>query len=306
MYMLHHSKLSALDLNLLVVLQALLEERHVTRAADRVGLSQSATSHALSRLRELYKDPLLVRSGRRLDPTPRAVELLPQLSRGLGELGATLSGARAFEPSTAQRSFSVGMADYAQALLVPPLLGALTARAPNIDISVSGYPNISERLDDGSLDLAVMPTSDLAKGLSSQPLFDDGFTCMVRKGHPEVKGARLTLARYLSLRHVLVSPSGQGSSYVDTELTRRNLTRRVALRVSSFLIAPQVVAESDLISTGPTRLLRSLSTRYPIRLYAPPLRLPRFALKLVWHSRLDHDPAHDWLRRQVTEVCHRF
>ena len=306
MHMLHEQKLSALDLNLLVVLQALLEERHVTRAANRVGLSQSATSHALSRLRELYRDPLLVRSGRRLDPTPRAVELLPLLSRGLGELGATLSGARAFEPASAQRSFSVGMADYAQALLVPPLLGALTTRAPHIDISVSGYPNISERLDDGSLDLAVMPTTDLAKGLSSLRVFDDGFTCMVRKGHPEVKGPRLSLARYLSLRHVLVSPSGQGSSYVDTELLRRNLTRRVALRVSSFLIAPQVVAESDLISTGPTRLLRSLSARYPIRLYAPPLRLPRFALNLVWHSRLDHDPAHDWLRRQVVEVCRRF
>jgi len=306
MHMLHEPKLSALDLNLLVVLAALLEERHVTRAASRVGLSQSATSHALSRLRELYRDPLLVRSGRRLDLTPRAVELPPQLTRGLAELGGTLSGARAFEPLTARRSFSVGMADYVQALLLPPLLRLLTTHAPHVDIAISGFPNLVERLDDGSTDLAVLVGSELPKGLSSRKLFTDGFTCMVRKGHPQVRGTRLSMARYLSLSHVLVSPSGQGASYVDTELERRGLTRRIALRVSSFLIAPKVVTESDLVSTGPSRLLRVLAQRYPIRLLAPPLRLPRFDLYLVWHSRLDHDPAHAWLRQQFSQVCSAF
>jgi DNA-binding transcriptional LysR family regulator len=306
MYMLHEPKLSALDLNLLVVLAALLEERHVTRAAGRVGLSQSATSHALSRLRELYRDPLLVRSGRRLDLTPRAVELLPQLTRGLAELGGTLSGARAFEPATARRSFSVGMADYGQALLLPPLLRALTTRAPHVDLSISSYPDAHERLDDGSMDLAVLLGSEFPKGLSSHKLFADGFTCMVRKGHPDVRGKRLSLARYLSMRHVLVSPGGGGPSFVDTELGRRGLERRIALKVSSFLIAPQVVTESDLVSTGPTRLLRTLAARYPIQLFPPPLRLPRFELHLVWHSRLDHEPAHDWLRRQFIELCSAF
>lgn len=303
MHMLHEPKLSALDLNLLVVLAALLEERHVTRAASRVGLSQSATSHALSRLRELYQDPLLVRSGRRLDLTPRAVALLPQLKRGLGELGGTLSGEAAFEPTTARRSFSVGMADYGQALLLPPLLRSLTRRAPLVDLNISGFPNAVERLDDGNLDLAVLLGTEFPKGLSSRKLFADGFTCMVRKGHPLVKGARLSLSRYLSLSHVLVSPGGSGPSFVDTELERRGLKRRIALQVSSFLIAPQLVTESDLMSTGPSRLLRVLAQRYPIRLFTPPFRLPRFELYLVWHSRLDHDPAHAWLRSEVIGVC---
>ncbi len=301
--MVHEPKLSALDLNLLVVLAALLEERHVTRAARRVGLSQSATSHALSRLRELYRDPLLVRSGRRLDLTPRAVELLPQLTRGLAELGGTLSGARAFEPSTARRSFSVGMADYVQTLLLPPLLRSLATHAPHVDISVSGFPNAVERLDAGSVDLAVLVGTEFPKGLCHKKLFSDGFTCMVRKGHPAVRGTRLSMARYLGLSHVLVSPSGEGQSYVDAELERRGLARRIALRVSSFLIAPQVVCESDLVSTGPSRLLSRLAARYPIRLFTPPLRLPRFELSLAWHARLDHDAAHAWLRRQLVELA---
>lgn len=303
MHMMHEPKLSALDLNLLVVLAALLQERHVTRAASRVGLSQSATSHALSRLRELYRDPLLVRSGRRLDLTPRAVELLPQLTRGLAELGGTLSGARAFDPATAHRSFCVGMADYVQTLVLPRLLQSLSTRAPSVDVAVNGFPDAADRLDDGSVDAAVLLGTTFPKGLSSHKLFFDDFTCMVRKGHPEVRGARLSMSRYLSMSHVLVSPSGQGPSFVDTELTRRGLTRRIALRVASFLIAPQVVSESDLVSTGPSRLLRVLATRYPIRLFTPPLRLPRFQLQLVWHSRLDHDPAHEWFRRQIVESC---
>jgi DNA-binding transcriptional LysR family regulator len=303
MHMVHEPKLSALDLNLLVVLAALLEERHVTRAARRVGLSQSATSHALARLRELYRDPLLVRSGRRLDLTPRAVELLPQLTRGLAELGGTLSGARAFEPLTARRSFTVGMADYVQTLLLPPLLRSLTKYAPQVDVAVSGFPDAADRLDDGTMDVAVLQGTSAPNGLSSQQLFSDGFTCMIRKGHPQVQGARLSMSRYLSLNHVLVAPGGPGLSFVDAELERRGLTRRIALRVASFLIAPQVVCESDLVSTGPSRLLKLLATRYPIRLFPPPLRLPRFHLQLVWHSRLDHDPAHDWFRQQLIELC---
>jgi DNA-binding transcriptional LysR family regulator len=305
MHVAHDLKLSAIDLNLLVVLAALLEERHVTRAASRVGLSQSATSHALSRLRELYGDPLLVRSGRRLDLTPRALGLLPQLAHGLAELRGTLSGASAFEPKTARRRFTVGMADYGQALLVPPLLRLLKTQAPGIDLSIISFPNAVERLDDGSMDAAVLVGWEFPKGLASRKLFSDGFTCMARKDHPQLRGTRLPLARYMEQSHVLVAPSGSPTtSLVDSELERRGLVRRIALTVSSFLIAPQVVVESDLVSTGPSRLLRALSKRYPIRLFEPPFRLPRFEQHLVWHSRLEHDPGQIWLREQIQELSH--
>ncbi|HEY3256304.1 MAG TPA: LysR family transcriptional regulator [Polyangiaceae bacterium] len=301
MYMMHDRSLSSIDLNLLVILRALLRERHVTRAARQVGLSQSATSHALARLRELCKDPLLVRRGRSLELTPRAARLLPGLERGLAELHGVMSSEPAFDPKRARRLFSLGMADYGQALLLRPLLRALQLAAPQIDLNVVTFPNVSELLESGSIDLAISISGGTAQGLSTQTLFDDGFVCIVRKGHPEVRG-KLTLDRYLSLRHVLVSPSGTSGSIVDTELERRGLERRVALRVSSFLVVPIVVAETDFISTAPERLARRMAQRFQLHLVPTPLPIPRFGLCLAWHPRFDQDPAHQWLRGFVSRV----
>ena len=302
MHMLHDPPLSSIDLNLLVVLRALLRERHVTRAASQVGLSQSATSHALSRLRELCDDPLLVRHGRGLELTPRAQRLLPSLERGLLDLQSVVTAEPPFDPKTARRLFTVGMADYAQAVLLAPLLRQLQREAPNIDLSVVTFPNLPELLDAGSLDIALLLKSDSAASpFSRRSLFDDGFVCMVRKGHPNAK-AKLTLETYLSLRHVLVAPSGSPGSFIDTELGRRGLERRIALRVSSFLVAPIVVSETDFISTAPERLALRMARRFPLQLLTPPLRFPSFGLCLAWHPRFDDDPAHRWLREFVARV----
>ena len=304
MLMVHAVSLSAIDLNLLVVLSALLRERHVTRAAQIVGLSQSATSHALSRLRELCDDPLLVRHGRRLELTPRATQLLPGLERGLAELHGVVTREPAFDPRRAQRSFALGMPDYVQALLLRPLLQSLPLAAPGVDFNVLGFPNLSELIESGALDLAISVTAAIAANLSQQTLFDDGFVCMVRKGHPDV-GAKLTLDRYLSLQHVVVAPTGTSGSFVDTELERRGLARRVALRVSSFMVAPIVVAETDFISTMPERLARRMAKRFGLHLLPPPLRIPRFGLAMAWHPRFDEDPAHRWLRGFVSRAGSR-
>jgi DNA-binding transcriptional LysR family regulator len=302
MHMLHDLSLSSVDLNLLVVLRALLRERHVTRAASSVGLSQSATSHALARLRELCDDPLLVRHGRGLELTPRAQRLLPGLERGLSDLQSVVTAEPVFDPKTARRLFTIGMADYAQAVLLAPLLRELQRQAPNIDLSVVTFPNLVEMLDAGSLDVALLLKGDLqASSFSTRALFDDGFVCMMRKGHPNAK-AKLTLETYLSMRHVLVAPGGSPGSFVDSELARRGLERRIALRVSSFLVAPIVVSETDFISTAPERLARRMARRFPLQLLAPPLRLPGFGLCLAWHPRFDADPAHRWLREFVARV----
>jgi DNA-binding transcriptional LysR family regulator len=297
-----HARLSALDLNLMVALHALLTEASVTRAARRISLSQSAVSHALGRLRLLIGDPLLVRSGRRLELTPRARALLPALERGLGELDGALRGEPPFAPATTRRFFTLGLADYAQAVLLGPLLARLQKEAPAVGLSAVAFPDVIERMDAGTMDLALMPTTTLPPGFSSSKLFSDRFVCMVRRGHPRVRGPRLSLATYLSLGHVVVAPTGQSGSLVDTELGRRGLERHTAVRVSSFLTAPVVVTESDLVSTGPERLWRSMVGRYPIRLLPPPLRLGRFDIHLVWHDRWQNDPAHRWLRQLITEV----
>jgi DNA-binding transcriptional LysR family regulator len=302
MRMVHDASLSAIDLHLLVILRALLRERHVTRAAAQVGLSQSATSHALSRLRELCADPLLVRRGRGLELTARAARLLPSLERGLSDLASVVTAEPAFDPKTARKLFTLATADYEQGVLLTPLLGEIERSAPDVDLSLVTFPNVAELLDAGRVDLAVVITGSISSTFSTQPLFADKFVSMVRKGHPRVRD-KLTLDGYLALRHVLVAPGGAPGSIVDTELARRGLERRVALVVSSFLVAPIIVSETDFISTAPERLARRMAERFPLRLLAPPLRLPQFSFSLAWHPRLDQDPAHIWLRRLLTQVC---
>lgn len=297
----HDRVLSGIDLNLLVVLRALLTERHVTRAAARVGLSQSATSHALARLRELYADPLLVRSGRTLALTPRAARLLPALERGLGELEGAVAGEPEFDPATARRMFTLGISDYLQALVMGPLLRRLAVRAPGVDLCVVVFPNLRELLDTGAIDLAVSVPSSELRGASHQPLFDESFVCMVRRGHPHIKRAP-SLELYLAQRHLVIAPTGTPGSLIDTVLAQRGLERRIALRVTNFLIAPVVVCETDLINTMPARLARHLAKTYPLRLWPPPLELPTFEYGMYWHPRLEHDPAQRWLREFTAGV----
>lgn len=301
MHAMHDRSLAGTDLNLLVVLRALLRERQVTRAAARVGLSQSATSHALSRLRELYGDPLLVRRGSALELTPRAEGLLPALERGLGELQSALAAEPVFEPKTARRTFTIGTADYAQAVMMGPLLRTLTAEAPHVDLATITFPQPETLIETGAIDLGLVVSGTEPRSLSSQHLFDDGFVCLVRRDHPRV-GKRLSLERYLELRHVLVAPSGTPGSVIDTELARRGHARRVALRVSNFLLAPIVVCESDFINTMPERLARQVARTYPLRLLRAPVPVPKFGLSMLWHPRLDHDPAQRWLRSLFVRV----
>ena len=301
MHMLHDPKLSAIDMNLLVVLEALLSERHVTRAATRVGLSQSATSHALTRLRELYRDPLLARSGSKMSLTPRAHALLPVVTRALGDLHATITGEPAFEPRTSQRVFRLCADDYTQAMLLPSLLAYLEQAAPGVDLVIVQSPNPKALVEEGQVDLTFLVGAHSPTGLQSQKLFEEGFVCMVRKQHPSVKRS-LTLSQYLALRHVVVAPAGGPGSVVDTELEKRGKQRRVALRVGSFLVAPLIASKSDLISTGPERLARRLATIHPLRVLPPPLPLPPFTFWLTWHARLENDPAHVWFRSVVARV----
>jgi DNA-binding transcriptional LysR family regulator len=302
MHMLHDQPLTTVDLNLFVVLRALLAERHVTRAAARVGLSQSATSHALSRLRELYGDPLLVRRGRGLVLTPRAERILPALERGLSDLQAAIASEPAFEPATARRSFTLGMADYTQALMMGPVLRAVEHEAPHVDLKVLNPPELEEQIVAGKIDLGLqVDTRADHAPLESRRLFEDEFVCLVRKGHPRI-GTKMTMQSYLASRHVVVAPTGTAGSLVDTELAARGLNRRVALRVSNFLVAPIVVAETDFVNTMPKRLGLELAERYGLRALPPPLELPRFAFLLVWHPRVELDPAHRWLRELVERV----
>lgn len=291
--------LRRLDLNLLVVLEALISERSVTRAADRLGLTQPAVSHALGRLRKSLGDPLLVRVPRGMELTPRAQAIARPLARALDDLAAAVRPPAQFEPASASRRFRIATDDYLERLLLPKLLARLWRAGPGIDIEVTtAGPRSGHELADGPLDAVIAPTGVIGRlpGAYTQHLFDERFVCLSRARHPAI-GRKLTLDDYVSLPHLLVSPGGRPGSVVDSALARLGLRRRVAITVPHFLAALPIVRQSDAIVTIGRRL--ALASREGLRIHAPPLELPGFDVSLFWHERDHADPAHIWFRRMV-------
>lgn len=294
--------LSSTDLNLLLVLDAMLREGSVTRAAKHLRLSQSATSHALGRLRDMLGDPLFVRAGRVLAPTPRAVALREPLSAALLLLQQSLQPSEQFVPSKAVRHFRIATSDYAPFVLFPPLLAKLTTEAPSVGlwaIDPGAVPS-SELLARDDIDFALMPKTvlDGVKNVRYRELFDERFVCLVRKDHPRV-GKRLTLKNYIEIPHVFIAPRGTKGGAVDDALAELGLSRNVALALPHFLVAPYAVAHSDLVVTLAERVARSFAEHLPLRVLEPPLALPGFTMCLAWHERNHNDSGHCWMREQI-------
>jgi len=297
--------IGALDLNRLRHLDALLDERHVTRAAARVGLTQSAMSRSLARLRAHLGDALLVRGSGGLGLTPRAEALRAPLRHALDELGALLAPEPPFDPPRATRTFTLGMADYGEALLLPPLLARLRAEASRVGVAVvGGGPDVAGALEEGRVELALAPRRGGGAAIVWRRLFHEEFVCLARRDHPGV-GARLTLARFLALSHVAITPGNRPGTPTDDALARLGQRRRVAVRLPSFLMAPLLVASSDLIGLYPARLARRAAELLPLRLHPPPFPLAGFDLHLGWHERHRHDPGHRWFRQLLADLAAR-
>lgn len=299
----HGVHLSGIDMNLLVALDAMLVERSVTRAAKKIGLTQPAMSHALSRLRQLFDDPLFVRSSAGMQPTPRALAVAAPLSRALAEIHSVVARPPAFDPATAKRSFTLATSDYMQLVLLPKLIERLSKIAPGVDLQVRDVPVSLDGLADGTLDLVVRPAlTEPRTGLFSEAVFRERFVCVMRRGHP-LSRKKLTLDRYCAAKHVLVAPFGATSGSVDEELARKGLARRVALVVPHFLVAPHVVASSDLVVTLGEQMARAMQKMLPLHVVDPPLAVPMKTMTQLWHERQGHDPAHAWLRREVRQTA---
>jgi DNA-binding transcriptional LysR family regulator len=300
-----------IDLNLLRVLDVLLEERGVTRAAVRLGMTQSAVSHALSRLRTSLGDPLLVRTPQGMIPTARAETLAGPLHAALAGVERALTDGEArFDPKTTKRTFTISTADYAGFVLLPRLAARLEQEAPNIDLVILPSTNEPiEPLENGALDLCIGLKKHARAGIRLQHLLEDRFVTIVRKDHPAVsRGRRMTLDTYVELSHILISPHGRGRvrGFVDEALAEHNRTRRVALVLPHFLVAPHVVAETDLVLTVTKRVADRFAEFANLRLLEPPLEIPGFDLHQLWHERLHEDPAHAWLRRTIAEVAKKI
>ncbi|HEY8088844.1 MAG TPA: LysR family transcriptional regulator [Polyangiaceae bacterium] len=302
--------LGAVDLNLLHSLDALLVERNVTRAAARVGITQSAMSHALGRLRLLTGDELLVRGPGGMVPTVRAEALSMPVRRALDEVARALAPAAAFDPRTAVTRLCIGTSDYGELVLLPRLVARLAREAPGVDLRVRTLgEDMPALLASGSIDLAVAPlmAHDERPGIHGRKLFSDRFVCVVRRGHPLAK-KKLTLARFAAASHALIAPRGQEGGFVDDALARLGTRRRVAVAVPHFLIAPHLVASSDLLLTLARRVAAVLAAPLKLAVLAPPpeLSLEGFTMSAVWHDRTHDDPAHRWLREVVLEESARI
>lgn len=296
-------RLAGIDLNLLTSLDVLLDEASVTRAARRLGKTQPAVSHNLRRLRELLGDPLLVRTPHGMQATPRAHELRPAVRAALEAAETVLQAAPRFDPARAERSFVLAMADQAAFQLLPPLVQRLAAAAPGITLQLRPPPaDLAAALSEGEFELAIGVFGDSPSGIRSELLWTETFACVVRRGGPGTRGP-FDLRRYLARPHLLVAPRGRPGSIVDDLLARDHLRRRVAVVVPHFLVAPAIIAASDLVWTAPAGLAHALAARYALTVRPPPLAIPSFAIAMRWHLRLDRDPGLAWLRSLLREVA---
>jgi DNA-binding transcriptional LysR family regulator len=299
-------KLSAIDLNILVALDVILSERNVTRAAARLGRSQPATSHALSRARDLFKDPLLVRIRGGLELTARARAIAPKIRRLLGELGAVLDDQKNFDPAAIE-TLNIGATDYVGCVLLPHLVQILRRRAPRLSVRVRSAegPDALDPVVSGLVDVAVGTFPQVPVGLRAEELFEDEFVCLRRKlrGRARQDGKRMTVDRFAALGHVLVASPSIGQGPVDHALARAGKMRQIAVTVPQFLVAPSIVAETDLVLTTGRRIAGKVASALGLEVFTPPVSLKPFAVRMIWHPRTENDSFGQWLRSTLREAA---
>jgi DNA-binding transcriptional LysR family regulator len=299
--------LTDFDNGLLLTLDALFKDQNVTHAATRLNITQSALSARLTRLRQLLNDPLFIpaASGRGMIPTPHAVALRPELEKLIDRLNDFINTAHIFEPQNSKRVFRIAATDNPAAILAPDLIPMIKAQAPHMKIAFTlpDKGRIAAHLEQGDVDLFVGTAEDGSNELIATTLFEDEFVTAQRIGHP--RGNRpITLDEFCSLDHLLVSTSGgQFQGMVDAALAEMDRERSVSVSIQSYALAPLVLSNSDCICTLPRRFLERFTAA--LEIYTPPLDLSPFKMILFWHRRMQTDPAHKWLRKQVMQATSR-
>jgi DNA-binding transcriptional LysR family regulator len=291
-------KLTTFDLNLLVVFEAVLRERSVTKAGERLGLSQPAMSHALNRLRWLLKDQLFVRTPDGMIPTSRAEQLAQPVRQALLELELALEPA-AFLPERADRHFTIAVNNYAAVVLAGPVTARCAALAPNVRLSLrpSGTLDILDLLDRGELDLAITCQEPPADRFAAQPLIEDHYVAVVRNGHP-VARRKFDLTTFAALSHLTITSGGEDLSFIDAALAAQGKARSIRLGVP-YLSAGGVLMQSDMVAVLGYQIAREFRRAYAVELLDLPIRSPSLRSVMLWHRRFQDQPAHRWLRQTV-------
>lgn len=294
--------LRSIDLNLLVVFDALVEERSVRRAADRIGLSQSATSHALERLRNLLDDELLVRTSTGMEPTPRALELAGPVRLALEEIQGALTSP-CFDPGREQRSFTVGVETYETIVVLPYIVDVFRNEAPGLKLLArsASVQDILAGIDQGRFDLGVGLFAELPDRFMTCRLLSDRYVCAMRADHP-LASVPLTLDAYCKAPHLVVSMSGAPTDPIDHALARLKRERDIVMRLPHGLAAVIALARSDMIASMTCGAAKAFSVAGPLVLRELPFETPRANFRLVWNRRFKDSPAHTWLRRKFTAI----
>lgn len=298
--------LHGIDLNLLVAFDALICERNVTRAGVRIGRTQPAMSAALARLRLLLKDELFVRSASGLQATPRALELAVPLGEALASIQRTLDFTQDFIPASATIRYTLAVSDHPAFVLLPALLKRLAQQAPGMTLRIKACTAREEALsllDAGEADAAIGVPGGNTPRIPTMPLFEEHFVCVARKGHP-LASQDMTLERFLSYQHLLVSPEGDGVGHVDVWLAQRQRQRRIAITLPHMYAAPAIIAGSDLLATMMAGVVAASGLGSALAvLPLPGIELPPVPFVLHWHRRNDAHPAQRWLREQIVLLC---
>jgi DNA-binding transcriptional LysR family regulator len=299
--------ISRVDLNLLVVFEAMLEHQNVTRAGQAIGLSQPAMSAAVTKLRSLLNDPLFVRTGAGMTPTPHALRLAPAVARMLRIVRAEILQEWRFDPATSQRTVTLNTSDIGDMVFLPKLIRRLNTVAPGIMLkTVTLSPGETEAaMESGEVDLSVGYFPDLTKaGFYQQRLFGHSFVCIVRAGHPQVVDGKLSLEQFLTMSHAVVHAQGRSQEIFERELLKLGITRQMGLHTRHFMSLPMVIAESDLIATVPKVVGTTFSKLTDIQILELPFKVPSYDLKQYWHRRFHRDAANVWIRGVVWELFH--
>ena len=298
--------LRGVDLNLLVSLRVLLTQRHVTRSAEKLGLTQPALSASLARSRTLFRDKLLVRGPQGLVLTPRGEQILEQLNQIMEVTERLIALPEEFTPATSHRIFTLMGSDFVEFILLPSLMATLASEAPNLQILYKSpdRKNLEAMLANSELDLVVGYVPDPPKELIRRTLFHEPFACVARRGHPLLRDQGLAIEQYVELQHVqvLARDATMYGDDIETAIAAIGLVRKVALWEPNFLAVGNVVAQTDLISTVPRRMAAHFAQGLPIVVYDPPLALPAPDIALYWHPRSQQDPGHMWLRGKIAAL----
>lgn len=309
--------IAKVDLNLLVYLDVLLREGSVTKAANQLSITQPAMSNGLKRLRDLFKDPLLVRTSDGMTPTKRAVELQPVIRDVLSQLESSIQPEVEFDPLTSVRTFRIMTSDYAESTLLLSLVGRLTELAPNITLDLITPSDVTfHDVEQGKVDMAINRFEELPLSFHQKVIWYDDFSCVIRADHP--RALSFGLEQYLNGQHIWVSKTGFGVGvgidptevqklgWVDAELTKIGKKRDIRVFTRHYHAALQMAKTQNLIATLPTKAANIFKDDAAIKIVPPPFDIPPIALKMAWSALLHHDAGHIWLRRLIGDVANEM